>query len=75
MDNPEKISAKLMLQLKEARLEQGLSHEMLAVAAKLDRSTISLYESGHRIPTITSALRVAHALNLSLSELLSQVEE
>jgi transcriptional regulator with XRE-family HTH domain len=74
MDATEKITAKLMLLLKDARLECGMSHEELAVAAKLNRSTISLYESGQRTPSVTSALRVAHALDLSLAELLAKVE-
>jgi len=74
MDAAEEISAKLMILLKDARLEQAMSHDTLAVAAQLDRSTISLYESGQRTPTITSALRVAHALGLSLSVLLAEVE-
>jgi len=68
-ETPEDMAARLAAVLKAKRTDAGFSHEQLAVKAGLDRSTISLYESGKRVPTITSALRIAQALNMPLSDM------
>lgn len=70
----EDISGRLAALIREIRVEKGLSHEQLAVKAGLDRSTISLYESGKRVPTISSAARIAAALDMRLYEMLERVE-
>ena len=68
------MAARLTNLITAKRTEAGFSHEQLAVKAGLDRSTISLYESGKRVPTITSAFRIAQALNIPLSDMILEVE-
>lgn len=55
--------------LKQARLDQNLSHEKLAEKTKLHRSTISLIESRKRQPTLLTCLKIAEALNVSFIHL------
>lgn len=74
MHDPEKIAQNLATLIREKRTALGLSHEELAVRAGLDRSTVSLYESGKRVATISSAVRIANALEIRLSDLLKQAE-
>ena len=71
----EKITSSLVKLLKEKRLEKGLSHQTLADAAGVDRSTISRVESGMRIPTILVCLKITEALDESLSDLLKKAGE
>jgi len=74
MSESEDIVRKFAVLVRERRLEKGLSHERLAVLAGLDRSSISLYEAGKRVPTLTSAMRIARALGMKLSELVVEIE-
>ena len=74
MTEHEEISRWIGERIRNRRVELGLSHEQLAVKAGLNRSTISLYESGNRVPTITSALRVAAALDVRLSDMIAELE-
>ena len=74
MTKPEDMAQRLAALIRERRADKGLSHEQLAVKAGLDRSTISLYESGKRVPTITSAMRIATALDMRLSEMIAELE-
>jgi transcriptional regulator with XRE-family HTH domain len=74
MLNPDELSRSFAEVIKVKRLESGLSHEQLAVKSGLDRSTISLYESGKRVPTLSSAQRIANALGLRLSKMISLAE-
>jgi len=75
MQSPENLASRVGNLIKEKRTELGLSHEQLAVRAGLDRSSISLYESNKRVPTISSAARVAMALEIKLSDLIRQAED
>lgn len=74
MDSSEKIASRFAVLLKEKRLAMGYSHETLADKAGLNRSTISLYESEKRNPPLVSALRLAEALEIPLSEMLQKAE-
>lgn len=65
-----KTVQKLMADFKRIRKEKGLSHEKLAEITGLNRSTISLLESGERIPTILTCLRIAEGLGVELKDLL-----
>ncbi len=71
--NAEKIVFKLLGEFERIRKENGLSHEKLAKLAGVNRSTISLLESKKRIPTILTCLKIAEALEVSLSDLLKTV--
>ncbi len=70
----EKITLNLANLLKEKRLAKGFSHQTLADAAGVDRSTISRIESGKRMPTILVCLKITDALGESLPELLKKSE-
>lgn len=65
-----KITANLSTLFKEKRLEKGISHQSLADASGLNRSTISRVESGKRIPTILVCLQIADALEEPLDRLI-----
>jgi transcriptional regulator with XRE-family HTH domain len=56
------------------RDERGLSQDKLAEKADLDRTYISGIERGVRNPGIKIVLRIAKALNVSLTELCKGVE-
>jgi putative transcriptional regulator len=57
------------------RKKQGLSHQALADAAGLHRSTISLIETGKRVPTILVCLKLAMALKINLESLLKEASQ
>lgn len=69
------IHAALVRLLREERERQGLTYEDIAAASGLHRTTFGLYERGERGPTIDSALRIATALGIPLSEFLRKAEE
>ena len=71
----EKVAAGLVKLLKDKRLAKGLSHQTLADAAGVDRSTISRVESGKRMPTILVCLKITDALGESLPELLKKADK
>jgi len=60
----------VITQLTEIRKAKGLSHEKVAQAAGLNRSTISLIESRKTEPTFFNLLRIARALDVELKKLL-----
>lgn len=57
-----------------ARLEAGVTQEVLAGRAGLHRTYISLVERGKRSPTLDAVESIARALTLSASELLRRAE-
>lgn len=61
-------------QLKELRVEQGLSHDRLAALARVSRPAISHIESRRRKPTLLMALKLANALGTELSSILAKAE-
>ena len=63
------------LAIREARSRAGVSQERLAELAGLDRTYVSGVERGSRNPTLDSMSRLAAALNLPLSELITRAEE
>lgn len=58
----------------DARKSLGWSHETLASATKLHRSTISLIESGKREPTLRTVLKMTQAMGLKLGTILRDLE-
>lgn len=56
------------------RKDCGLSHQKLAEKAQLNRSAISLIESKKRIPSLLTILKICHAVDISLADLLKQYE-
>jgi DNA-binding XRE family transcriptional regulator len=63
----------LIVCMKELRLKQGLSHDTLAQKSGLTRQSIGMIESGKRIPSIASCLKIAKGLGVSLQKLLDMV--
>lgn len=71
----EAITHNLISLLANERKKQGLSHQKLAEAAGLHRSTISLIETGKRTPTILVCLKLAMALNVNLETFLKKASK
>lgn len=71
----EQTTKNLMALLLAERKKQGLSHQTLADAAGIHRSTISLIETGKRVPTILVCLKLAMALGVSLDVLLKKASK
>lgn len=53
------------------RQEKGISQEKLALEANIDRTYISDIENGKRNISLEIAYKIANALNIHLSEILS----
>lgn len=60
--------------LRAARTAAGLSQEVLAYEAVVDRAAISVYERGRREPNLRTVLKLVRALGLSPVTLLDGVE-
>lgn len=56
--------------IKAVRLSRNLSQEKLAALADLDRTYISGVERGKRNISLINLFKIAHALNVSASELI-----
>ena len=59
--------------LRQCREKRQWTQEQLAERAELDRSYIAGIEAGLRNPSIKAVAKIAHALDLTLSELLHTV--
>jgi transcriptional regulator with XRE-family HTH domain len=55
--------------IRGARLQRGLSQEELAHRAAIDRAYMSSIERGSQNPGVMSILRIAAAMDMTLSEL------
>lgn len=60
--------------LKDFRNQRKISQEKLAELCNLDRTFISLLERGQRQPTLTTIFKIAEALQVSPSNLISKVQ-
>ena len=56
--------------LREARIQAGLSQEALALAADVDRTYVSQIERGIGNPSIAILVRLANKLSVDVSEVL-----
>lgn len=61
------------LRLRALREEAGFSQEELAERAQVHRTYLSGIERGRRNPSLINLLRIAKALNLSISVLFEEV--
>jgi transcriptional regulator with XRE-family HTH domain len=59
--------------LRKARLAAGLSQEALAAAARMHRTEISLLERSQREPRLSTIVRLARALRIAPTALLTGV--
>ena len=55
--------------IRAARLESKLTQEKLAELAGMDRQSINRIEQGHQAALIDNLIRIAHALNVPLADL------
>lgn len=55
--------------IRAARLESNLTQEKLAELAGMDRQSINRIEQGHQAALIDNLIRIAHALNVPLADL------
>lgn len=69
-----KIIDSIVSQLVDLRKQQALSHETVAEKSRLHRSTISLIEARKMQPTIVTLLKIADALGVNLSGIISKAE-
>lgn len=60
--------------VKNIREERGLSQEILADRADLNRSYVGEVERGTAMPSLGTVTKIAKALNLSTSDLLARYE-
>ncbi len=70
--NPEELVGRNLLRLRRAR---GYTQEQLQALAEITQPYLSGLESGSRNPTITILVRLAHALDVSVSELIEGVDD
>jgi transcriptional regulator with XRE-family HTH domain len=61
--------------VKRIREERGLSQEVLADRADLNRSYVGEVERGTAMPSLSTVTKIAKALNLSPSALLARYED
>lgn len=60
--------------LQQLRRERGLSQEEFGFECELHRTYISLLERGKRIPSLTTIIQLATALDVPPSEIVRRVE-
>lgn len=65
---------KLGAAIRTARHERGMSQEVLADAAGLDRSHMGKIERGERNVTVLNVARVSEALSITMASLMASAE-
>ena len=64
-----------MNKMKEIRMQKGLLQKDIAFKTGLSRPAISLYENGHKQPSMNAAHKIAKALDSTIDELFSSTYE
>lgn len=59
--------------VRKVRKERGLSQEELAFNANLHRTYIGMIERGEKNITLTNIQKIANALNVSINDLLDEI--
>jgi transcriptional regulator, XRE family len=70
-----KVGGDLNTRLKTTRQQLGLTQEEIAKKADISTRSYQQYESGERIPKITTALLIARVLNSTVEELFAEAPE
>lgn len=71
----DKIHRNVIDKLIGIRKSQRISHQTLADAAGISRSSISHIENGKTKPSLQSCLKIANALGVNLGDLINEAEE
>ncbi|TAL06505.1 MAG: XRE family transcriptional regulator [Chloroflexota bacterium] len=71
---PDPISAAFGAALREVRSLRGVSQEVLAQRAQVQRTYVVDVEQGRRNLTLRNIVRLARALDVSLAELMGRVD-
>ncbi len=61
--------------LRKQRHEAGLSQEMLAFDADLQRTYISVLELGQQVPSLVTVFKLSSALKISTSDIMDLLEK
>ena len=61
--------------LRRVRLASGMTQEQLGLEAGVQRNFISLIETGHNQPTISTIFKLAGALEMKPSKLVAAAEK
>jgi len=67
--NIDKIYEQIGQRIVDARKAKGLSQERLAAESHVDRSHMGFIEQGRRKPTLSTLVKIASSLDISLEEL------
>lgn len=70
----QKVLAAFGRVLRQERLNQGISQEALALEADVDRTFVSQIERGLHQPSLTTLVKLAAALDVPPSMLVSRME-
>lgn len=72
---PDPLSAAFGAAIRELRIHRGLSQEALAQAIQVQRTYVVDVERGRRNMTLRNISRFASALEVTLGELMTEVDE
>ena len=68
----EAAAARVVRALRQAREKQGISMNALAAKAGLSQGMVSLVERDLRNPSLEAVIRIAHALDVDLGEIITK---
>lgn len=74
MNNLDNLSKEFGKRIKIERIKKEVSQEKLAELSGLHRTTLGTIENGKTSPTLDSIAKIAKALNVSLSDLLKDID-
>ena len=60
--------------IRRSRVERGISQEELAHRSSVDRSYMSSIERGNQNPGVVSVVRIARAMEMTVTELMAEAE-
>lgn len=63
------------MKLRQVRMNKGLTQVELSKKSGVSRSKISQYESGQMFPRVPTLLKLAHALDCTMDDLVEQHAE
>lgn len=74
-DAAEVASQQIVRHLAAERKRKGMSMTVVAKLAGVSQSFVSMMESNQHVPSLTTLLRIAHALELDLSPMLREAQQ